>query len=129
LFCPRCGKGVTDTAQEAQNKPIPPTPQDSVSEASKLPVERLHEKRLKKEKKRQSGLETLLERQAAAEVGLPSKDEVKIQVKIKPPPTTVKTVRDLILWEYAKPIAHAARFDGNCKFIMDVSLSHAKQTY
>lgn len=34
------------------------------------------------------------------------------------PPSAVKTVRELIYWEYAKLIAKGARFEGNYRFIM-----------
>jgi hypothetical protein len=34
------------------------------------------------------------------------------------PPNAVKTVRELIYWEYAKVIAHGAGFEGNYGFIM-----------
>lgn len=34
------------------------------------------------------------------------------------PPSAVKTVRELIFWEYAKIIARGAGFEGNYRFIM-----------
>lgn len=34
------------------------------------------------------------------------------------PPSAVKTVRELILWEYAKLIARGANLEGNYRFIM-----------
>ena len=34
------------------------------------------------------------------------------------PPSAVKTVRELIFWEYAKLIARGAGFEGNYRFIM-----------
>ncbi len=35
------------------------------------------------------------------------------------PPSAVKTVKDLILWQYAKLIARSAGFDKNYRFIMN----------
>lgn len=37
---------------------------------------------------------------------------------IKPPPRMVKTIRDLIYWEYANLIARAAGFQGNYRFVV-----------
>jgi 5-methylcytosine-specific restriction endonuclease McrA len=69
--------------------------------------------------KKPTRLEDFLETQAAVKVSLPSKDAVEVQVSVKPPPTAVKSVRELILWEYAKVIAQAAKMDGNYRFIMN----------
>ena len=44
--------------------------------------------------------------------------ESKKDDKVKPPPRAVKTIRELIYWEYAKLIAKAAGFDKNYGFIM-----------
>jgi hypothetical protein len=73
----------------------------------------------KRPKQDSSSLESFLETQAAAEVALPSKEEVHVEAKVKPPPTAVKSVRELIYWEYAKVIAQAAKMDGNYSFIMN----------
>lgn len=73
----------------------------------------------KKKGTRDSTLESFLQRQAAAKAALPSKEEVKVEAKIKPPPRAVKNVRDLIYWEYAKLIAEAAKLEGNYGFIMN----------
>jgi hypothetical protein len=53
----------------------------------------------KKKGTRDSTLEGFLQRQAAAKAALPSKEEVKVEAKIKPPPRAVKNVRDLIYCE------------------------------
>ncbi|MGQ9498704.1 MAG: HNH endonuclease [Desulfotomaculales bacterium] len=37
---------------------------------------------------------------------------------VKPPPRMVKTIRDLIYWEYANLIARAAGFQGNYRFVV-----------
>jgi hypothetical protein len=42
----------------------------------------------------------------------------KEQPPVKRPPSAVKTVGELILWEYAKLIARGAGFEGNYRFIM-----------
>ncbi len=57
-----------------------------------------------------------LEAEAAAEAGARSVGDVEVEVKIKPPPKFVHTVRELIYWEYAKLIAKGAGFDGNYGF-------------
>jgi HNH endonuclease len=46
--------------------------------------------------------------EAAAEAGVSSADEVQVQVKITAPPAFVRTIRELIYWEYAKLMARAA---------------------
>jgi hypothetical protein len=68
--------------------------------------------------RKKTEIEEVLQSHAAAKIGVSSKDEIKIAVKIKPPPTAVKTIRELIYWEYAKLIAHSAGFEGNYRFIM-----------
>lgn len=62
-------------------------------------------------------LEEDLRAEAAAEAGAPSVDQIKLDVEIKPPPAFVKTIRQLIYWQYAKLIAKAAHFDDNYRFI------------
>lgn len=57
-----------------------------------------------------------LEQEAAAEAGAPSVKDVEVSVKITAPPKFVRTVRELIYWEYAKLIAKAAGFAGNYGF-------------
>lgn len=116
LFCGECGKRIKDETLP-DSKVIPTTCQESVSQISKR-IDRSVQGRLQTKEKTERGLETFLERQVAAEVRLPSREAVEIRVKINPPPTAVKTVRDLIIWEYAKLIAHAAKLDGNYRFIM-----------
>lgn len=75
-----------------------------------------------KEKDRTLGLtlDEFVGRQAAikAKVSSTNQDEVQVKVKVKPPPRTVKTIKDLIYWEYAKLIAKAAGFSNNYGFIM-----------
>ncbi len=68
---------------------------------------------------RHPSIEEDLTRQAAAEAKVSEKDEVQVEVRIKPPPPVVKTIRDLIYWEYAKTIAESAGLEGNYGFIMD----------
>jgi hypothetical protein len=63
-------------------------------------------------------LDEFLGRQAAAKVGVEAKSNIDVSVKVKPPPTAVKTIRELIYWEYAKLISKAAGFDKNYRFIM-----------
>ncbi|MGI0083110.1 MAG: HNH endonuclease [Nitrosopumilaceae archaeon] len=74
----------------------------------------------KKADSRSSGLtlDEYLGRQAAAKAAVGVKTDVQVTVKVKPPPTAVKTIRELIYWEYSKLIAKAAGFDGNYRFIM-----------
>jgi len=43
---------------------------------------------------------------------------VQVEVKVAAPPSAVKTIRDLIYWEYAKLIARAAHRPDNYGFIM-----------
>jgi len=69
--------------------------------------------------RKKTQLEKDLESRAAAEIMLPAKDEVQVRAKIKPPPSAVKSIRELIYWEYAKLIAEAAKMDGNYRFIMN----------
>lgn len=76
-------------------------------------------KKSKEQKSGSSTLKSFLEAQAAARVPLRSKEEVEVEAKIRPPPTAVKTVRELIYWEYAKLIAEAAKMKGNYRFIMN----------
>lgn len=71
-----------------------------------------------KNNKPSSPLEQFLQAEAAAKAALPSKEVIKIQAKIRPPPSAVKTVKDLIFWEYAKVIGQAAGFGTNYGFIM-----------
>jgi hypothetical protein len=59
-----------------------------------------------------------LSRQAAFKAKVQIKSDVRIAIKVKPPPAAVKTIRELIYWEYAKLIAKAAGFDKNYRFIM-----------
>lgn len=40
------------------------------------------------------------------------------KARVVKPPTAVKTVRELIYWEYARLIARGAGFEGNYRFIM-----------
>lgn len=63
-------------------------------------------------------LEDKLRQTAAVEGGLPSKSSSKVSVTIKPPPTFVKCIRDLIYWEYSKLVAEAAGFESNYGFIV-----------
>jgi len=63
-------------------------------------------------------LDEFIERQAAAKAAVGSKKDVQISVKIKPPPKAVRSVKELILWEYAKLIGKSAGFEGNYGFIM-----------
>lgn len=63
-------------------------------------------------------LDEFLGRQAAAKAAVPIKSDIEVKVYVKPPPRAVKTVRELIYWEYAKLIAKAAGFDKNYGFIM-----------
>jgi DNA-directed RNA polymerase subunit M/transcription elongation factor TFIIS len=75
-------------------------------------------KPLARKKRGSHQLESDLKSQAAAKVPLRSKEETDVKVKIKPPPTAVKNIKELIYWEYAKIMAEAAHFDGNYGFIM-----------
>jgi hypothetical protein len=45
--------------------------------------------------------------------------EPKPEPIVKPPPRSVRTIRDLILWEYAKVIAEAAGMAANYGFVMN----------
>lgn len=74
----------------------------------------------KKSKKRPSKtpLEEKLRQTAAVEGGLPSKSAVKVSITVKPPPTFVTCIKDLIHWEYAKLIAAAARLGSKYGFIV-----------
>jgi hypothetical protein len=56
---------------------------------------------------------------AAAKGRIPREDDVNITLSIKQPPRAVKTVRDLIFWEYAKIIASSSGFPDNFGFIMN----------
>ncbi len=64
----------------------------------------------------ESQLEKELQQEAAAEAGAADTAQVEVSVKITPPPKFVRSVRELIYWEYAKLIAKAAHFDGNFRF-------------
>jgi hypothetical protein len=59
-----------------------------------------------------------LGRQAAFKAKVQVKSDVQVTIQVKPPPAAVKTIRELIYWEYAKLIAKAAGFDKNYRFIM-----------
>jgi hypothetical protein len=59
-----------------------------------------------------------LGRQAAFKAKLQVKTDVHVTIHVKPPPAAVKTIRELIYWEYAKLIAKSAGFDKNYRFIM-----------
>jgi 5-methylcytosine-specific restriction endonuclease McrA len=63
-------------------------------------------------------LDEYIGRQAAAKAAVGSKEDVQIKVKVRPPPAAVRSVRELIFWEYAKLIGRSAGFDGNYGFIM-----------
>lgn len=64
-------------------------------------------------------LDEFLGMQAAAKARIPKKTDVKVEVAVRPPPKAVKTVRELICWEYAKLMARSAGFDKNYGFIMN----------
>lgn len=61
---------------------------------------------------------TDLKAQAAAIAGVGAASEVRVAATIKSPPPYVRTVRDLIYWEYSKLIARAAHRDDNYGFIV-----------
>lgn len=56
---------------------------------------------------------------AAADAGAPSLNQVEVSIEIKPPPKFVRSIRELIYWEYAKMIARAAgpKWENNYRFI------------
>lgn len=75
-------------------------------------------RRTRKKKSATTELEKTLEAEAAAQAKVRSEKEIKVEVEIKPPPSAVKSIRELIYWEYAKLIAKAAGFADNYRFIM-----------
>jgi hypothetical protein len=56
-------------------------------------------------------VDEFLGRQAAFKGEVKIKTDVHVKVQVKPPPAAVKTIRELIYWEYAKLIAKAAGFE------------------
>jgi len=71
-----------------------------------------------KKKRKGSDIEEILETEAAVKARVPDESEIEVKVSIKPPPRVVKTIRELIYWEYAKLIAKAAKLKDNYGFIM-----------
>lgn len=65
-------------------------------------------------------LDEFVSRQAAivARVSSTNEDEIEVKVRVRPPPRAVRTIKELIYWEYAKLIAKAAGFEKNYGFIM-----------
>lgn len=65
-------------------------------------------------------LDEFINRQAAikAKVSSTKRDEIEVKVKVKLPPRGVRTIRDLVYWEYAKLIGKSAGFEKNYGFIM-----------
>lgn len=59
-----------------------------------------------------------LKQTAAAIVPVSNQDEVQVTLTVKSPPRMVKSVKDLIFWEYAKLIAESAGYKDNYGFIV-----------
>lgn len=74
---------------------------------------------MKKKPPEKTSFEEELHEQAAAKSGVPDKKEIEVAFKITPPPRAVKSIRDLIHWEYAKIVAEAAGFKDQYGFIMN----------
>ena len=71
-----------------------------------------------KKAQKKSTFEEKIQSEAAALGAVPSRSEIEVGLNITSPPRVVKSIKDLIHWEYAKIIAESAGMKGQFGFIM-----------